>query len=84
MPAPTPALTLSTSSLRNPLKVRSPTNRARQRFRHSTASDLRRDHDEHGFIFVKRDAHGVYRPNPVQIQIVKDSIAYLDRYMKEP
>jgi dienelactone hydrolase len=42
------------------------------------------DDDEHGFIFVKRDPEGVYRPNPVQIQIVKDSIAYFDRYMKIP
>jgi len=42
------------------------------------------DDDEHGFIFVRRDPDGVYRPNPVQLQIVKDSIAYFDRYMKNP
>jgi len=41
------------------------------------------DDDEHGFVFVKCDPDGVYRPNPVQIQIVKDSIAYFDRYMKK-
>jgi len=42
------------------------------------------DHDEHGFIFVKRNDKGVYAPDPVQLQIVKDSIAYFDRYMKKP
>jgi dienelactone hydrolase len=42
------------------------------------------DHDEHGFIFVKRNEKGVYAPDPVQLQIVKDSIAYFDRYMKKP
>jgi dienelactone hydrolase len=42
------------------------------------------DHDEHGFIFVKRNEKGVYAPDPTQLQIVKDSIAYFDRYMKTP
>jgi len=42
------------------------------------------DHDEHGFIFVRRNAQGVYSPDPVQLQIVKDSIAYFDSYMKKP
>jgi len=42
------------------------------------------DHDEHGFIFVRRNAEGVYAPDPVQVQIVKDSIAYFDGYMKKP
>jgi dienelactone hydrolase len=42
------------------------------------------DHDEHGFIFVRRNAQGVYAPDPVQLQIVKDSIAYFDGYMKKP
>ena len=42
------------------------------------------DHDEHGFIFVKRNEKGVYAPDPTQLQIVKDSIAYFDRYMKKP
>jgi dienelactone hydrolase len=40
------------------------------------------DHDEHGFIFVRRDEKGVYAPDPIQLQVVKDSIAYLDRYLK--
>jgi len=42
------------------------------------------DHDEHGFIFVRRNEKGVYAPDPTQLQIVKDSIAYFDRYMKKP
>ena len=42
------------------------------------------DHDEHGFIFVRRNEKGVYAPDPVQSQIVKDSIAYFDRMMKKP
>jgi len=42
------------------------------------------DDGEHGFVFVKRDPDGVYRPNPVQLEIVKDSIAYFDHYMKNP
>jgi len=39
------------------------------------------DHAEHGFIFVRRDADGEYRPDPLQIQAVKDSIAYFNRKM---
>lgn len=41
-------------------------------------------HDEHGFIFVRRNEKGVYAPDPTQIQIVNDSIAYFNRYMKKP
>jgi dienelactone hydrolase len=41
------------------------------------------DHDEHGFIFVRRDTDGVYSPDPVQLQVVKDTIAYLDGYLKK-
>ena len=40
------------------------------------------DHNEHGFIFVKRNAEGAYAPDPIQTQAVKDAIAYFDRYMK--
>jgi len=40
------------------------------------------DHDEHGFIFVRRNEKGVYAPDPTQLQVVKDSIAYLDRHLK--
>jgi dienelactone hydrolase len=42
------------------------------------------DHDEHGFIFVRRNEKGVYAPDAVQLEIVKDSIAYFDRMMKKP
>jgi dienelactone hydrolase len=42
------------------------------------------EHKEHGFIFVRRDENGVYSPDPVQREAVKDSIAYFDRYMKKP
>jgi dienelactone hydrolase len=42
------------------------------------------DHDEHGFIFVKRNEKGQYAPDPIQLRIVKDSIVYFDRYMKKP
>jgi dienelactone hydrolase len=40
------------------------------------------DHDEHGFIFVRRDKTGVYAPDSIQLQVVKDSMAYLDHYLK--
>ena len=40
------------------------------------------DHDEHGFIFVRRNPKGVYAPDPIQVQVVQDSIAYFDRFMK--
>ncbi|MBZ5642102.1 MAG: prolyl oligopeptidase family serine peptidase [Acidobacteriia bacterium] len=41
------------------------------------------DHDEHGFIFVRRNKDGVYAPDPIQLQVVKDSIAYFDGFMKK-
>jgi dienelactone hydrolase len=40
------------------------------------------DHDEHGFIFVRRNGEGVYAHDPIQLQAVKDAIVYFDRYMK--
>jgi dienelactone hydrolase len=40
------------------------------------------DHDEHGFIYVRRNERGEYRPDPVQIKAVGDSIAFFDRYLK--
>ncbi len=42
------------------------------------------DHDEHGFIFVKRNAQGAYDPDPIQLEAVQDSIAYFDHYLKTP
>jgi hypothetical protein len=41
------------------------------------------DHDEHGFIFVRRNSQGAYAPDAIQLQVVKDSIAYLDGYLKK-
>lgn len=40
------------------------------------------DHDEHGFVYVKRNADGRYEPNAVQREAVADSIAFFDRHMK--
>jgi len=40
------------------------------------------EHDVHGFVYVKRNAAGVYDPDPVQLEGVKDSIAFFDGYMK--
>jgi len=40
------------------------------------------EHNVHGFVYVKRNDSGVYDPDPVQVEAVKDSIAYFDRYMK--
>jgi dienelactone hydrolase len=40
------------------------------------------EHDVHGFVYVERDARGEYRPDPVQAEAVRDSIAWFDRYMK--
>ena len=39
-------------------------------------------HAEHGFIFVRRNAKGVYDPDPVQRQSVSDAITYFDRCVK--
>lgn len=40
------------------------------------------EHDVHGFVYVQRNDAGVYDPDPVQLEGVKDSIAFFDRYMK--
>jgi dienelactone hydrolase len=40
------------------------------------------EHDVHGFVYVQRNSAGIYDPDPVQIQAVKDSIAFFDRRMK--
>ncbi|MED5535731.1 MAG: prolyl oligopeptidase family serine peptidase [Pseudomonadota bacterium] len=42
------------------------------------------DHDHHGFIFVQRNAEGVYEPDSLQQAVVADSIAFFDRYMAAP
>jgi dienelactone hydrolase len=40
------------------------------------------DHPEHGFVYVRRNAKGVYAPDAVQIQAVTDSLAFFDAYLK--
>lgn len=36
------------------------------------------EHAVHGFVYVERNADGVYAPDAVQVQAVKDSIAFFD------
>jgi len=40
------------------------------------------NHGEHGFVYVERDPDGQYRPDELQIEVVMDTIAWLDRYLK--
>jgi dipeptidyl aminopeptidase/acylaminoacyl peptidase len=40
------------------------------------------DHDVHGFVYVVRNDKGVYAPDALQVQSVKDSIAWFDKYLK--
>ena len=40
------------------------------------------DHDHHGFVFVQRNAAGVYDPDPLQQAIVSDAIAFFDQHLK--
>ena len=40
------------------------------------------EHDVHGFVYVERNQKGAYAPDPVQIQAVKDSMAFFDKYLK--
>jgi dienelactone hydrolase len=40
------------------------------------------EHDVHGFVYVERNQKGAYAPDPVQIQSVRDSIAFFDNYLK--
>jgi hypothetical protein len=39
-------------------------------------------HAEHGFIFVRRNAKGVYDPDPTQRQIVADTVAHFNSCLK--
>jgi dienelactone hydrolase len=39
------------------------------------------EHDVHGFVFVRRNDKGIYAPDAVQRQAVKDSIAFFDKYL---
>jgi dienelactone hydrolase len=40
------------------------------------------DHPVHGFVYVRREKDGSYKPDPVQLAAVKDSIDYFDKYLK--
>jgi dipeptidyl aminopeptidase/acylaminoacyl peptidase len=40
------------------------------------------EHDVHGFAYVVRNEAGVYAPDAVQQQVVKDSIAFFDAHLK--
>jgi dienelactone hydrolase len=40
------------------------------------------EHDVHGFVYVTRNAEGVYAPDAVQRQAVAESIAFFDGYLK--
>jgi dienelactone hydrolase len=39
------------------------------------------EHDEHGFVYVRRNATGTYAPDSVQRQAVADSIGFFDQYL---
>jgi dipeptidyl aminopeptidase/acylaminoacyl peptidase len=40
------------------------------------------EHDVHGFVYVGRNDKGAYVPDTVQVQSVRDSIAWFDKYLK--
>jgi dipeptidyl aminopeptidase/acylaminoacyl peptidase len=40
------------------------------------------DHDDHGFVFVQRNVEGLYDPDPIQREAVRESIAWFDRFLK--
>ena len=40
------------------------------------------EHDVHGFVFVRRNNEGVYAPDAVQMQAIKDSIEFFDTHLK--
>jgi len=40
------------------------------------------EHDVHGFVFVRRNSAGVYAPDSVQMQAIRDSIGFFDAYLK--
>jgi predicted dienelactone hydrolase len=40
------------------------------------------EHDVHGFVYVRRNDEGDYAPDPVQLEGVKDSIAFFDGYIQ--
>jgi dienelactone hydrolase len=40
------------------------------------------EHDVHGFVYPKRNESGVYAPDAVQRQAVRDALEYFDGYLK--
>jgi len=40
------------------------------------------EHEAHGFVFVRRNGEGVYAPDAVQTQAIRDSIGFFDTYLK--
>jgi len=40
------------------------------------------EHDAHGFVFVRRNAEGLYAPDAVQAQAIGDSIEFFNAYLK--
>ncbi len=40
------------------------------------------EHDVHGFVYAQRNDKGAYDPDPVQMQAVRDSIAWFDQFLK--
>jgi dienelactone hydrolase len=40
------------------------------------------DHDVHGFVYVRRNAAGVYDPDAVQARAVQDSLAFFEAHLK--
>ena len=40
------------------------------------------EHDVHGFVFVRRNGEGVYAPDAVQTQAIRDSIGFFDKYLR--
>jgi dienelactone hydrolase len=40
------------------------------------------EHDEHGFVYVRRNSAGVYAPDAVQRQAVADCLSFFDTYLK--
>jgi hypothetical protein len=40
------------------------------------------EHAVHGFVYVQRNENGVYAPDAVQLQAVRDSVAFFDARIK--
>jgi dienelactone hydrolase len=40
------------------------------------------EHDDHGFVFPKRNAGGVYDPDATQIRAVGDALRFLDKHLR--